>query len=54
MSVRLSFLNVTALRTDLNERKEIHIWAMAEKLKHTENRSMKSLKQKLLKYKGLF
>lgn len=50
MGVRLSSLNVTAL----NERKEIYIWAMAEKLKHMENRSMKSLKQKLLKYKDLF
>lgn len=48
MSVRLSSLNGTALRSDLNERKEIYIWAMAEKLKHTENRSMKSSLEKKL------
>lgn len=52
MSIRLNSLNVTVLLSDLDERKEIYIWAMAEKVKLNimENRSMKSFsKVKIIK-----
>lgn len=52
MSIRLNSLNVTVLLSNLDEREEIYIWAMAEKVKLNimENRSMKSFsKVKIIK-----
>lgn len=46
-SIGLNSLNVAALISDFDERKEIYIWAMAQKVKLNimENRSIKNLIQ---------